>query len=1054
MKWHLHILLWGLFYVSIHSVVLAQNYQAPLETQFELFNNKNGLSQGFVSCIFQDKTGFLWFATKDGLNKFDGYHITVYRYNPEEKYSLTDNSISFITEDANGNLWIGTRNKGLFLFDRLHENFYPIQRDASDNLVNNPITSIICHQQKMLVADYHDICLYDISGIRITEQSDAIPHQIKKTFSFNALQNPGQAKSDNRLLPKVAWLSDNSIWKACADTVFICSSPAGSTHWSIQRKPMKDFDMDAQRTFNVFESKTPHQLILVGSASLNIYDVTKQRSIFKLRMNDKSEPLIDYFLKEPFEVQGGKIMYYDKEGFHVFDPTTYTSQLYKNNDPNMKVGFYGLTHFIDKDGLLWIGSSGYGIYKYNYRAEYFHKFPNDASGFIEDEHRNMYFNFRNGASILDIQSKSLSPIIPTSKWKADWENPLVYCRSKNGCLWFQVSSKKSGQYLLFKYNTLTQQLEEHSDILYQDPNGQLLSVFTDAQNNLWQFYYDADRSRKFIVADAVTSAIKAKYTLPLPKDVNKVSSFLNSTLQDAKGHFWFCTNLGLFQFNPYAKDTTQQWHVYKNNPSDTSSLSSDIIFSACPDPLQPLRYLWVGTNGRGFNRMDIATGKCTRFSEMNGLPNNVVYGILSDNIGHLWLSTNQGLSCFDIQTNRFRNYTAEDGLAGNEFNRGQFFKSSTGQLFFGGVDGITWFQPSDILKTAGSESPIVITGFSVTNRPLDFKKNKDILQTPIQYSKSITLPYENNMFTLEFALLQFTSAEKKQYKYKLEGFDKDWIYNDMKNTATFTNLDPGHYTFHVLGCNSEGIWNKEGASIEIIILAPWYKTWWFQALMFLVCGGSLYAFYRYRLMQSLKVISMRNLIASDLHDELGSTISSIVVYSDILKEREQDPELMNIAERVNESARNILTVMSDIVWSINPGNDRFDNVILRMKSHAHEVLEAQQKKLIFEADDSLTHIKLDMNQRKNFYLIFKEALNNILKYAQAQTVTIRLSHHEQDIQFEIHDDGIGFDIHAHREGNGLHNMRMRSLSLQGNFLIESSAQTGTFIRVRFPIQPS
>lgn len=1034
---------------GLRGKLLAQSEQYPLEAQFELFNNKNGLSQGFVSCILQDKTGYIWFATKDGLNKFDGYHITVYRYNPEEKYSLTDNSISYLAEDMNGNFWVGTRNKGLFLFDRYHENFYPIQRDAADNLVNNPITSIICHQHQMLVADYHDICIYDISNIQAADQYNIIPHQIKKIFSFNKLQNPGQQKSDNRLLPKVAWLQDNSIWKASSDSVFICQNTSPD-QWKIERKPMSEFDMGPQRTFSVFPGLHPEQVILVGSSSLNVFDIEKHRTIFKEHMNDKTEPLIDYFLKEPFVVQDGKIMYYDKDGFHVFNPANYKTQLYQNNEQNPKVGFYGITHYVDHDGMLWIGSSGYGIYKYNYRTEHFNKFPNDASGFFEDEHKNMYFNFRKGASILDIKTNTLLPVIPASQWQADWENPLVYCRSKNGALWLQVSSKKSQQYRFLKYNTGTQQLEDHSDLLYQDPNGQLLSVFTDAQNNLWQFYYDTDRSRKFIVADAVTSAIKARYTLPLPKDVNKVSSFLNSTLQDAKGNFWFCTNLGLIQFNPAAINKSQQWHIYKNNPADTSSLSSDIIFSVCPDPVNPERYLWVGTNGRGFNRMDLQSGKCDRFNEKDGLPNNVVYGMLSDHDGNLWLSTNQGLSCFNIQHKRFRNYTTEDGLMGNEFNRGQFYKSTSGQLFFGGVDGITWFNPSEILNAGNTESPIAITGFYVTNHSIDFKKDPTILQTPIQYSKSITLPYENNMFSIEFALLQFTSAEKKHYKYKLEGFDKDWIDNNIKNTATFTNLDPGKYIFHVLGCNSEGIWNKEGASIEIIIQTPWYKTWWFRSILIILFSGSLYAFYRYRLRQSLKVISMRNLIASDLHDEIGSTISSITVYSEIIESRTDDPELKQIAERINNSSRNILVAMSDIVWSINPKNDRFDHVILRMKSCAHEMTEAQEMTLHFEADTSLNEFNMKMNDRKNFYLIFKEALNNSLKYANAKNLYIRIQWQGQDILFTLKDDGIGFDTNESKEGNGLTNMQNRSKDLGGSLKITSTMHEGTEIELRFP----
>lgn len=1052
MKWYLKISILILFCMKMQKRIDAQQPQTMLETQFELFNNKNGLSQGFVSCIFQDKTGFLWFATKDGLNKFDGYHITVYRYNPEEKYSLTDNSISFLTEDVNGNFWVGTRNKGLFLFDRFHENFYPIQRDASDNLVNNPITSIICHQQKMLVADYQDICVYDISDIQSASKYQVIPQRIKKIFSFNKLQHPGQPKSDNRLLPKVTWLQDNSIWKASSDSVFICSTNSSFSDWKIDRKSMSEFGMGPQRTFNIFPGLSQHQIIIVGSASLNVYDLKTHQVVFKQIMNDKSEPLIDYFLKEPFQVQDGKIMYYDKDGFHVFDPGTFKTQLYLSNEQNSKVGFYGVTHFVDNDGMLWIGSGGYGIYKYNYRTEHFNKFPFDASGFIEDEHKNMYFNFRKGAAILDIKNKTLLPVIPSSLWNTDWENPLVYCRSKNGSLWLQVSSKKSGQYMFLKYNTVTHTLEDHSDILYKDPNGQLLSVFTDVQNNLWQFYYDTDRSRKFIVADANTSSIKARYTLPLPKDVNKVSSFLNSTLQDAKGNFWFCTNLGLFQFNSRNTDPSKQWHFYKNNPSDTASLSSDIIFSVCPDPFQPEQYLWVGTNGRGFNRMNLQNGKCDRFDEKDGLPNNVVYGILNDDIGNLWLSTNQGLSCFNIRQKRFRNYTTEDGLMGNEFNRGQFYKATSGQLFFGGVDGITWFNPADILKTKNTESPIVITGFSVTNRTLDFKKDPEILPGPIQFTKSIILPYENNMFSIEFALLQFSSSEKKHYKYRLEGFDKDWINNDIKNTATFTNLDPGKYVFHVVGCNSDGIWNKEGASIQIIIQTPWYKTWWFRAIMLIAFFGSLYAFYRYRLKQSLKVISMRNLIASDLHDEIGSTISSITVYSEIIESRTNDPELKQIAERINNSSRNILVAMSDIVWSINPKNDRFDNVILRMKSIANEMTEAQEQTLHFEADSSLNELKMQMNDRKNFYLIFKEALNNSLKYAHAKHLYIRIQLQGDEILFSLKDDGIGFDTTESKEGNGLTNMQNRARDINGTLHINSTIHEGTEIELRFPLK--
>ncbi len=1047
MRFSLSFILTCVAFLASQHVLIGQNVVAPIEAQFELFNNKNGLSQGFVSDIIQDKTGFLWFATKDGLNKFDGYHISVYRYNPEEAYSLPDNSIAHVTEDEQGNFWVGTRNKGLFLFDRLRERFYPIERDPSDNLVNNPITSLIGKDHKLLVADYHDICIYDISQIAPSYSYETIPKKIRKLFSFNNLQNPGQQKSDNRLLANVTWMPDNSIWKATPDTVFICKPDATLTNWQLERKPMSAFGMGRQRVFAVFPGIEPQQIVLIGSSSLTLFDTKKQQVVFQQKLNDAGEPLIDYFGKEPFMFEQHKVMYYDRDGFHVFDLHSLASTSYRNNDLTSKAGFKGLIHYVDRDGILWIGSSGYGIYKYNKRLEQFYSLPTDGSGFIEDTDHNMYFNFRTGASLLHVSDKTLKPVLPTSLWNNDWENPIVYCRTKNGMLWLQVESKKENSYLLLKYDINKQSIEDHTDILYKDPDGQLLAVFSDSRNNLWQLCYDADHSRKFVVADAITSKITATYPLPLQKDVNKISSFLNSTLEDAKGIFWFSTNLGLFRFNP----VKNEWHQFKNNPSDASSLSGDIIFSSCPDPSEPDTYLWVGTNGRGLNQMNLKTGQCRRYDEKDGLPNNVIYGIVSDEAGNLWLSTNQGLSCFNRQQGKFRNYTTEDGLPGNEFNRGQFYKSTNGLLFFGGVDGITWFDPKVVLKSILPPNNIVLTGFSIYNKKIDFKLSNSILHQPIQYTKTINLPAEKNMFTIEFALLQYASPDKKHYKYFLEGFDKDWIDNGTKNSATFTNLDPGEYVFHVIGSNSDGVWNTEGTKLHIIIKAPWYKTWWFKAFLFFFVAGSVYAFYRYRLYQSLKVISMRNIIASDLHDEIGSTISSISVYSDIIENKVQDRDLQQLAERISNSSRNILVVMSDIVWSVNPKNDRFDNVILRMKSFANEVLEVQKKKVYFEADPNLNDIKMQMNDRKNFYLIFKEALNNVVKYAHAEKIWISVTLDQDDLLFIMKDDGIGFDMTENKEGNGLLNMQRRSRDLNGTIDIKSKPGEGTEIRLRFSV---
>lgn len=1016
--------------------------QHPMEVQMEAFNNKDGLSQGFVSSIIQDHAGFLWFATKDGLNRYDGYHVTVYRNNPGRPFSLPDNSISQLAEDNHGNFWVGTRNKGLFYFDRIREQFYPVKLNHEDQLVNNPVQFLQVRGDRLLVEDYYDICIYDIRSIYPRNCREQLEKQLPAIFCYTEIVQ----KTLQRLHGGVNWMEDHSIWKASEDSVFIWRPTSDFKRWSYNRLPFSYFGMSHQRMFACFPTAEKHQLLLVGSDDISIFDTLKSRLIYHKILNASKNPPLDYFANTPYLIRGGKLMYYDTDGYHLFDPKTYADRLYLVDPKTAKTGFGGLSHLIDRDGVLWTGSIGYGIYKYNNRTELFNTYPEDCKSFFETADQQLVVNFRSGAATFDPRLKTKYPFT-LNGWKPGWNLPIAFCKSQSGYWWLQVSVQNSAAGKLLQYNPATRTVKEIKGLLDYEPGAQLLAMFADRSHQVWQLIYSEDRSRKFLVADETTGALKAVYTIPQQRDVNRVSSFMNSNQQDAQGNFWFSTNRGLLFFNPQL----QQWREYKNNPKDTTSLSSDIVFSTCPDPAAPNRYLWVGTNGGGLNKIDIATGKCKRYSEKNGLPNDVIYGILPDEFGNLWLSTNQGLSCFLLHKNLFRNYTNEDGPAGNEFNRGQFYKAADGTMYFGGVDGLTWFKPVDLLNAILPENRIVLTQLSIFNKPVDPFTDSSILKAPLQYSSTITLPYEKNMITLEFALLQYCQPERKQYKYFLEGFDRNWIDNGTKNSATYTNLDPGTYHFYVKGRNSDGVWTEQGATLTIIITPPWYRTWWFRVLVTLLFFGTVYGIYRYRLQQSLKLIGMRNNIASDLHDEIGSTISSISVYSDILAEKIESPDLKMIAGRISESSRNILVVMSDIVWSINPKNDRFDNVLIRMKSFAHEVLDIQNKQLHFEADEKLNHLKLHMNNRKNFYLIFKEALNNVVKYAQATDVWISVQMHGNEIQFSIRDNGRGFDLNELKEGNGIHNMQRRSRDLGGRLHIETAPGKGTLIRLRFPV---
>jgi two-component sensor histidine kinase len=480
-----------------------------------------------------------------------------------------------------------------------------------------------------------------------------------------------------------------------------------------------------------------------------------------------------------------------------------------------------------------------------------------------------------------------------------------------------------------------------------------------------------------------------------------------------------------------------------------------MLFSICPDPKETDKYLWIGTNGAGFNRFEFATGRCIRYSEKDGLSNNVVYGILSDEAGNLWMSTNKGLTCFNPTDKVFRNFTESDGLQGDEFNRYQSLKLNSGELLFGGVNGITIFKPAEVLVQNPAPN-LVLTGFSVFNKPVSYKNDSSIMNALIGYVKTITLPYDKNMFAIEFAALESSPPEKKQYKYLLEGFNKEWIDNGSKNSVSFTNLDPGQYTFHVTGTNRDGVWSKNEASVIIDILPPWWGTWWFRCLVVAAIAAAVYGFYRYRLRQALKLHTLRNNIARDLHDEIGSTLSSISLYGESAKMMiKDDHPLNNVLSKISNSTNNMMESMSDIVWAINTRNDQFDNVINRMNAFAYQVMEAKGCNVYFETGNGSKDAELNMEQRKNLYLLYKEIINNAARHSGCTNLWVTILSDTNSLQLKVKDDGKGFNLNEASlpgmGGNGLLNIKKRAGDLNASINIVSSPGKGTEMELKMKL---
>ncbi len=1032
------------FFIYFFIIVdaFSQSKIDSVNLHIESFGIKDGLSQGMVRGVIQDKEGFLWFATKDGLNKYDGYQITVYRYNPKDPHTLPDNYVTQIVEDDKANFWVGTSTKGLCLFDKKQEKFYPIKSIESKNLLqNNDIDYMQYQNGHLLIGRSSDIFIYDVSKVLPNNFSEQNLSKIRLTFTYNNFQKIEAFKYKYRSHISYNWMPDNSFWFCFKDRVFIAKPDNSLLNWKSDFFLLSDLNLPVNDNLVLFASplKKAQQFLLTNNKWVVVYDAIKRTVENKVDINVNAL----YNSKPISDIRGNKLI--DNGGL-VFRYNVSTNTLEKVNTNSDVLKYGRFSSLIDKNDILWLGTPGYGLLMYDERKDLFKNEKGNFGHLVSNNANELLFSsISSRPSIYTAENKKFRNVFVESKWQKKWKEITNINIDKQGVYWL-VAENSDEKETFASYNSLTNILKEYKNISVEKDKTKLIII--DNLDEIWLLIHTNQNKRKLLKIDRLDGNVVATYNFPILNDLSEYP-FISQTHQDKSGIFWFATMQGLFSFN----EQKNEWHQWKNDPRDAISLSADKLFSICPDFKEPNKYLWVGTNGGWLNKFEIETGKCVRYSDKDGLPNNVVYGLLNDEVGNLWLSTNKGLSCFSTETKSFRNFDETDGLFGDEFNRYESMKLQNGNLVFGGVGGFVIFNPKEILKKEPVPN-IVFTNLSINNKPVTWKDDKSVMDAPIGYSEKIILQPGQQMFTIGFSSLEYRNKSKKLYKYYLEGYDKTWLGASNKNEATYTNLDPGTYTLHVTGTSSDGTWNQKGASIKIIKLPYWYQTWLFRGGMVLLIGGSIFALYRYRLKEALKMHTLRNNIASDLHDEIGSTLSSISLSSLIIQKKLKDDTngVNPLLNQISKNTDNMMEAMSDIVWSINTKNDGFGNVINRMRGFAIEILEPKNCTVHFNIANSLKDIKLDMIQRKNIYLLFKEAINNIAKYAEAKNAWIDINLEKNHIiKMSIRDDGKGFSNEpAQKEnlgGNGIFNMKKRADELYAKLSIETAFGSGTKIEL-------
>lgn len=1024
--------------------------------------SENGLSQNTVHDILQDSKGFIWFATEDGLNKYDGYNFTVYKNSQEDEYSISDNFIWTIFEDRSGVLWIGTNSGGLCKFDREKERFISYKNNPSDTnslTLNNVRT--ICEdregyiwvgtengldrfdREKNIFVHYrHDpkniyslsnnvvLAIFEDSGGDLWIGSDGGLDKVDKKNNkfFNYSFDPNNVNSlSNNVVLSIYQDKQGHIWIGTLKGLTKFDKKFGK-FWRYVINDSKTNSINSNRINSVLEDETGILWVGTEDGLFQLNRSTNKFSNIKPSSFPVTSVLNDNDILSLFEDNSGLIWVGTAEnGIVKYDKERIKFKHYKH-DPFNKNSLSNNTIrslFQDDEGTLWIGTLGGGLNRYEPRSNKFLHYKNNP----HDKY--------------SLSDNTISAIYKDSYgflWVGTWEGGLNRTLKPHKKLVphnLEFVHFRNGVSNGARYQRLSSNLIQ---IVYEDSK-KWLWIGTGAGLDLY------DRNKNGFIN------FTSDPNNPNSLSSNQVQSCIR---EDRNGNLWIGTWNGLNKipastlenvFNDPASVRFERYRFQQGNPN---SLSDERVISIYEDKEGNL---WFGTYGGGLNMLSAEQqgtggGKFINYTAEDGFPSNIIYRIEADDKGNLWLSTDNGLSMFNPQKKTFRNYDASDGLQGNQFFWGASFKGKNSELYFGGTNGFNVFDPEE-LKNNDHIPPIVITNFQIFNKPVDIDKEDSPLKRSITSTKEIELSYSQGVFSFEFAALDYTVPGKNRYAYIMEGFDNNWIYSGNRRYVTYTNLDPGKYVFKVKGSNNDGIWNEKGTEITITILPPLWRTWWFISIAVLLIGSIVALIIYFRVKHLLDIERLRTKLAADLHDNIGSSLTEISILSEVISKKinSVDDSIKKSLNIISVNSRNLIDNMSDIVWLVNPKRDSLYDLILRLRDTYSELSSYTSISFRSENIKSLEKVSLSMEHRQHLYLIFKEAINNCITHSSCSEITLDASVRGRKLRMTLKDNGRGFlPEQIPNGGNGLNNMKDRAESIGGTLNIYSKIDKGTTIQ--------
>jgi signal transduction histidine kinase/ligand-binding sensor domain-containing protein len=1023
-------------------ILNAQNLSDNFK--FENISIEKGLSQSTVETIHQDKIGFIWFGTNDGLNRYNGYSFTVYRHDPADEQSISDSYIYDLAEDSAGYIWVGTNN-GLNKFNPSTEKFkqylhspntgntisdkiiHSIEVDNKNNLwaatLNNGLNIYIDSSDSFVsvIPVYKDEEIIMISKISILNGN----HLYLGTFNGRAFTydlsgfrltgvNPQVLFMSKIVLPQeIENAKENIIWDFKADkngNLWICTNKTGIVKLNNPTREVIRYSNEMKDKYYISDKEVHNVLI---NSKGEIWLGTKSGGINVLYPNSDSFINITSSPGIPDGLNDNGIwcIYEDRSaniwigtefgGVNLYSQDRFKFEHYINPGGTSNNQIWALLE--DHKGAIWIGTDGGGLNSFDPKTKRFqnnilkHKDYSDGSGkiitaLLEDNDKNLWICTDGGGLKKYVRSSS-----SIKTFFYDPKNPETISSNAIKSAYINAHQK-----------------------IWIGTYGYGVCLFDPESGKAKRFFRDED-------------------TLKIPE-----ADFPYALLEN-DGILWIGTyGNGLIKY----EIASRKFKVFKYNKGDPASLSDNKITSLY---LDSKNNLWVGT-GRGLNLLNIKENNFTVYTVAEGLSNDVIYSILEDDSGQLWLSTNKGLSRFDPIHKVIKNFTLRDGLQAFEFNRGAAFKLRNGDLLFGGINGFNLIPGKQIFWTDYSPK-VVITSFRKMNEEIKFDKS-------LAFLDSVLLDYNENFFSFEFAALDYNYSPDIAYSYMLEGLHYNWVFSGKNRVANFTHLDPGEYVFKVRTSLLSNEWIESNLRIAVIISPPIWMTWWFRVLIILtfLSVGPIFYYRRVNQLKKEKELQIdfskqliqsqeqeRKRIASELHDSLGQDL--LVIKNLALMNKSKDEQF----EEISKTAGIAIDDVRRISYNLHPYQlDRLglSKAIKSMFTNLEGV-----SKIKFHINIENVDNLFEKEKEINIFRIIQECVTNIIKHSDANNARVFVEKVENVLFIEIADNGKGFSFESAKsesKGFGLKNLENRVSFIGGKLEFKSDKEFKTQIIVKIP----